>query len=121
MLPAVHRLRDGDGFRSATKLGRRVSSRRLVVHLRLPNPTSGSRGEIPASKVGFVVGRQVGPAVVRNVTKRRLRHLMRERIDGLPQGCTLVVRAKPSAAGASSRALGGELDRALSRLELDLP
>ena len=120
MLPAAYRLRDGDGFRSATRRGTRASSRRLVVHLRLPE-TESDEGERSPSKVGFVVGRQVGTAVVRNVTKRRLRHIVRDRLDQLPAGSTLVVRAKPSAAGVSSVELRGDLDRAMARLELDVP
>jgi ribonuclease P protein component len=66
-------------------------------------------------RVGFVVSRAVGPAVVRNRVKRRLRHLMRERVAGLEPGTLVVVRAQPAAAGASSAELGAELDRCLAR------
>jgi len=66
--------------------------------------------------VGFVVAKSVGPAVTRNRVKRRLRHMMRERIQALPGGSMLVVRALPASAGASSRDLAGELDRCLDRV-----
>lgn len=67
------------------------------------------------AKVGFVVSKQVGSAVVRNRVKRRLRHLSRERLADLPAGSTLVVRALPVSASATSGRLRSDLDRALSR------
>ena len=66
--------------------------------------------------MGFVVSRAVGSAVVRNRTKRRLRHLVRARVDQLPAGSVIVVRAQPAAATASTAALGEAMDVALRRL-----
>jgi ribonuclease P protein component len=66
--------------------------------------------------VGFVVSKAVGGAVIRNQVKRRLRHLMRDRLHRLPQGSLLVVRANPPAASARSEHLAAELDAALVRL-----
>jgi ribonuclease P protein component len=65
--------------------------------------------------VGFVVSRTVGPAVVRNRVLRRLRHLMAARLDRLPGGSLVVVRAFAPAAAAPSDALGSALDRALDQ------
>ena len=76
----------------------------------------GTRSADEAPRVGFVVSRTVGGAVGRNAVRRRLRHLMRERLHLLPPGSTLVVRALPAAAGASSAELGEDLDAALRRL-----
>lgn len=66
------------------------------------------------SRAGFVVSKAVGPAVVRNKVRRRLRHLVRERLADLPPGSTLVVRALPAAAEATYQRLGADLDDALS-------
>lgn len=66
--------------------------------------------------MGFVVSKAVGPAVTRNRVKRRLRHLMRERVAGLADGSLLVVRAQPAAASATYADLGEELDRCLARV-----
>jgi ribonuclease P protein component len=68
------------------------------------------------ARVGFVVGKIVGPAVVRNRVRRRLRHLVAERLTGLPPGTLLVVRATPPAAMASHAELGHALDSALARM-----
>jgi ribonuclease P protein component len=76
----------------------------------------GTRSAGEAPRVGFVVSRTVGGAVGRNVVRRRLRHLMRERLHLLPPGSTIVVRALPAAAGASSAELGADLDAALRGL-----
>ena len=56
-----------------------------------------SPAPLPAStaRIGFVVSKAVGPAVTRNLVKRRLRHLCRERVADLPPGSLLVLRALP--------------------------
>jgi ribonuclease P protein component len=66
--------------------------------------------------VGFVVSKAVGPAVTRNLVKRRLRHLARERTARIPAEGMLVVRALPPAADATYDELARELDRCLERL-----
>ena len=74
-----------------------------------------ARADLPP-RVGFVVSKAVGNAVVRNRTKRRLRALMAARLRGLPLGSDLVIRANPVAAQANSAELGAELDRMLQRV-----
>lgn len=61
------------------------------------------------------MSKAVGGAVVRNRVKRRLRHLVAERLDLLPPGSMLVVRALPAAAEADYATLGRDLDAALKR------
>lgn len=90
----------------------------MVVHLAIRNvdkPTSQPEGREPV-RVGFVVSKAVGTAVTRNRVKRRLRHLMRERVPVLGDGSLVVVRALPPAAEASYADLGVELDRCLARV-----
>jgi ribonuclease P protein component len=67
-------------------------------------------------RVGLVVSKGVGGSVVRHRVSRQLRHLLRDRLDRLPAGSRLVVRAAPAAASASSAALGVDLDAALARV-----
>jgi ribonuclease P protein component len=92
--------------------GHRAGGRLLVVHL-----LSGSVPDAPV-RAGFVVSKAVGPAVTRNLVKRRLRHLFRELLadqDALPDSAMLVVRALPPAASASYTELRAELERCLGR------
>jgi ribonuclease P protein component len=72
-------------------------------------------------RVGFVVGAAVGAAVTRNRVKRRLRHLMRSRIDRLTGGSLCVIRALPPAGAADYRVLGRDLDAVLSNTVGDQP
>jgi ribonuclease P protein component len=74
---------------------------------------------VSAARAGLVVGRRVGPAVTRNLVKRRLREQLRVRLPGLPAGTLLVVRALPAASGASFERLGSALDGALAALVPD--
>ena len=108
MLERRHRLTSSAGFTTATRTGRRAGTRTLVAHL--------AAEPAPAPQVGFVVSKAVGNAVTRNRVKRRLRHLVRERLGALPPESLLVVRALPASAAASYLGLGRDLDTVLSRL-----
>ncbi|SCE74684.1 ribonuclease P protein component [Micromonospora purpureochromogenes] len=79
-----------------------------------PARVSGTETISAPTRAGFVVSKAVGPAVVRNKVRRRLRHLVRERLAALPEGSTLVVRALPAAAEANHLRLGADLDAAIA-------
>ena len=122
MLPQQSRMRRAEDFRRVLRTGRRAGGSVLTAHLLLPvgpGGTGGTPGEVPSSdpaKVGFVVSRAVGSAVVRNRVKRRLRELMRGRLASLPRGCLLVLRAHPAAASARQADLAADLDLVTGRL-----
>jgi ribonuclease P protein component len=82
-----------------------------VVHA---NQTDARAGLPP--RVGFVVSKGVGAAVVRNRTKRRLRALMAQRLNSVPAGTDLVIRANPLAAQADSQQLATDLDTLLPKV-----
>ncbi|MFL6105465.1 MAG: ribonuclease P protein component [Marmoricola sp.] len=113
MLSSTNRLTTADEFRHAVRRGRRLGGSLMVVHLVVPNVDKATS---EPARAGFVVAKSVGPAVTRNRVKRRLRHLVRERISSLPGGSMLVVRALPGSATATARDLGAELDRCLGRV-----
>jgi ribonuclease P protein component len=110
MLPATARLTRRVDFAAVVRRGRRSGRHLLVVHA-----LSTSDGLV---KAGFVVGKAVGGSVVRHRVQRRLRHVLRSRLEQLAPGTQLVVRAMPRSADASSAELAVELDTALRRLEL---
>jgi ribonuclease P protein component len=136
MLPAAHRLKRSVDFSTAVRAGRRSGKGAVVVHLTAPaeqEPTQAQSmasteeqtspvdaivipagSATPPSRAGFVVSKAVGNAVTRNTVKRRLRHLVAERLDLLPAGSTPVVRAQPSAAGRSYEKLASDLDGAIA-------
>jgi len=110
VLAVDHRLRDSDAFRRTVRFGRRAGSAALVTHLLVGEPS----GAEPA-RVGFVVSKAVGNAVVRNRVRRRLRHQVAPLLATLPAASELVVRALPASAGMDSAELGAELARCLER------
>jgi len=91
MLPAPARLRRRAEF-AATTRGRRTGRPSLVLHVR---PTG------QPARAGFIVSKAVGGAVVRNRTKRRLRHLVAPRLGQLR--ADVVIRALPPAAAQPDR------------------
>ena len=72
--------------------------------------------KLAPARIGLVVGKTVGPAVVRTRVKRRLRAVASARVRTLPPGALVVLRAGPAAADATSADLAADLDRALAKL-----
>ena len=115
MLPQQSRMRRPEDFRRVLRTGRRAGGSVVAGHLLLVGSAGPVRSGDPA-KVGFIVSRAVGSAVVRNRVKRRLRELMRRRVASLPGGCLLVLRAYPAAASARQEDLAADLDLVIGRL-----
>jgi ribonuclease P protein component len=67
-------------------------------------------------RFGLAVGKTVGPAVVRNRVKRRLREIFRRHKGLVPQGYDLFVRAVPASAAAPFAELLAAWKEAISRL-----
>ena len=114
MLPGRHRLRTAADFAAVFRGARgaggsRSGSRLMVVHA---NSTDARAGQ--PSRVGFVVSKAVGNAVVRNRTKRILRALMSSRMGQLPDGVDVVVRANADLPGTAASTVGQELDKLLA-------
>ncbi|WP_425310803.1 ribonuclease P protein component [Ammonicoccus fulvus] len=113
MLPGAFRLRSAQEFRRTIRSGVRAGRPTLVVSIHRPDPTS------TGVRVGFVVSKAVGNAVIRNRVKRRLRHLARPLLDVTPEGVRVVVRALPAAAAPDAeleRDLGGAWSSCLDKL-----
>jgi ribonuclease P protein component len=109
VLTRANRLTSSRLFSQSVRRGHRAGARTLVLHL---DPAAG----VEEPQVGLVVSKAVGPAVTRNLVKRRLRHLARERVSLLPGSAVLVVRALPAAADAPYGSLEQDFDQALDRI-----
>ena len=104
-----------------------IRSRRTYADLRKPSG-KGRSGPVSVSFVGrtgwtrpevaFAVSRKVGGAVERNLLRRRMRSILRERSSGLPSGAYLV-RCDPAGAALDFHelkvAMSHALDKATSR------
>lgn len=73
-------------------------------------------GEQRPARFGFIVSKQVGSAVTRNTVRRRLKSLCAAAVADVPAGADIVVRAFPSAAGASFAELGEDIAHSLRRV-----
>ncbi len=96
MLPRARRLRRSADFAATLRQGARAGTPSVVVHVAIHDNDPPEE-----ARVGFVVSKAVGNAVVRNRVKRRLRHL----VVTLPShvGSAVVVRALPPAASEPQR------------------
>lgn len=122
MLPRPHRLRASAEFRQIISSGKRVRGKYLLLHLTTRDaPDQHQSGHTTAGavaapvKIGFIVSKAVGNAVVRNRTKRRLRHIVGDRLDQLEAAAGVVVRALPQSGTATFAQLSDDFDRILKK------
>lgn len=108
MLPTNNRLRDSADFSAVLRSRRsgRAAGPRLVV-------TASSSSAVD-HRVGLVVSKAVGNAVVRNRTKRVLRHRMATLLPTMPDHTDVVIRATPAAGTVGADQLRHDLDRLLA-------
>lgn len=81
---AVVALSSKKSLRRLTETGDRVRSRSLSLVYRLDD-------SLDTINVAYSVGKKVGKAVIRNKVKRRLRSLVREHSNQMPNGDYLVM------------------------------
>lgn len=110
MLPARYRMTRSTEFSTTVSHGVRSAHPDLVLHADCdPADESGPR-------IGLVVSKAVGNAVVRHRVARRLRHVARGVLDELDGRDRLVIRALPSAGAAVSLKLDRQLRHGLDRV-----
>lgn len=129
MLPEEHRLRSTFLFGETVRRGRKKGSRTAVVYVyegQFEGPGAGRPSAAPVTaggpRVGLVVSKAVGNAVTRHAVSRRLRHTAGRVLDDAEMAGTLrpdlsiVLRALPAAATATSGELERDVRHALRRL-----
>lgn len=67
-------------------------------------------------RVAFAVSRKVGGSVTRHRVTRRLRHIIFDNIEMVPNGTRILVRAYPRAADVSFAELASDVSRLISRV-----
>lgn len=112
MLPSPLRMRSSLDFQHAVRLGTRAGRPTVVVHARRVDVSDVAPDS--CVRVGLIVSKAVGNAVVRSRVKRRLRHLALPLIDECTIPVHIVVRALPAAADESAD-LAGDLAGAWRR------
>ena len=84
MLPAAQRLRKNEEFRTVYKHGRENVHPLAVLYVM--RRTGSLAAQSPGRRIGFVVSKKQGGAVVRNRIKRRLREAVRLCLPELKPG-----------------------------------
>lgn len=108
MLAPEARLRKSAEIAEVLRSGKRLPSRLIVIHIAVV-------ADLP-KRVAFAVGKSVGNSVERHRLTRQLRHIMRTHLSKFPAGSQVVVRALPSAKGATFTQLQESVDFALTKL-----
>ena len=110
MLPRAHRLTKSGEYARVRRQGRSRAHPLLIL---VVAPHGGE-----TTRVGIVVGKKIGTAVVRNRVKRLLREAVRARLNVLPPGYDIVLVARQEAAGARLGDITTALDVLLQRERL---
>ena len=106
MLATRNRLRTASDFSTTVRSGVRNGRRNVVLY------AAAIAADEP-SRIGFIVSKGVGNAVVRNLVKRRLREAGAASLREYGTGFAIVVRALPASAAASWDQLLADYNAAL--------
>lgn len=71
------------------------------------------RNQLERTRYGISTGRRIGPAVVRNRVRRRLRTILRGLDERIDRGWDVLLVARPAAGAASQAEVGAALERLL--------
>jgi ribonuclease P protein component len=93
VLARRNRITRGADYKATLRRGRRIRARHVIVSVEV-------RPQGEPARFGFIVSRNVGGAVVRNLVRRRLKAICRQRLLDIPS-CDVVIRALPASSGAS--------------------
>jgi ribonuclease P protein component len=118
VLATRNRLRTSTDFSTTVRSGVRNGRRNVVLY------AAAIAADEP-SRIGFIVSKGVGNAVVRNLVKRRLREAGAASLREYGTGFAIVVRALPASATASWDQLladyNAALESTMNRLGSRLP
>jgi ribonuclease P protein component len=106
VLATRNRLRTATDFSTTVRSGVRNGRRNVVLY------AAAIAADEP-SRIGFIVSKGVGNAVVRNLVKRRLREAGAASLREYGTGFAIVVRALPASASASWDQLLSDYNAAL--------
>ena len=107
MLAKANRITAGSDYKAIVRKGYRVSGSRTVMYLRRSPVASPAR-------FGFIVAKNVGGAVTRNLVRRRMKAAAYSLVSELEPGTDVVIRALPGAVSMPWSALRAEITDALA-------
>jgi ribonuclease P protein component len=116
--PRSLRLRRASEFNLVKTAGKSWTGRYLVVAVL--KRTNADSSMSPA-KIGIITSRRVGPAVIRNRIRRRIREIFRYHQHQIQQGTWIVTIARASATKAAFAELEQDWLRLLGRASILAP
>lgn len=117
MLPAEQRLRTNRDFRRIYARGRSHAHPLAVLHVLWR--TGDDADAAPGRRIGFVVSKKQGGAVIRNRIKRRLREAVRLRLNDLREGAfDMIVVGRTRAKTAEWREVQAAIEELLRRANM---
>lgn len=111
MIPRANRLRDSTEFRNISRTGIKYRSPSFVI--------SAKKSHSELGRFGFVVPKRVGNAVIRNLTKRRLRSICLEVMKTKPN-LDVVIRAEKPILEMDFDQLSADISKAVDSLVVKL-
>ena len=107
VLAKTNRVLSAADFKSSVRRGRRVNTGHAVLYV-------SDRDSSAPTRFGFIVGKNVGGAVTRNLVRRRLRSIGRELLVDNATGRDLVIRALPGVEQLAWDTLHSEISDAVN-------
>jgi ribonuclease P protein component len=117
-LPKPHRLRRRKDFQQVYQYGKRHQGVHLTLRsLRhLPDPTTEN---LPATRFGISISQKVSKkAVVRNLLKRQLKAALRQLLQQIIGGWSIVIIVQPALQGCEYVEILRELEQLLAAAEV---
>jgi ribonuclease P protein component len=108
VLAKTNRIVRANDYRAVVRRGTRFPAPHTLSYIRV---NSGQE----SARFGFIVGKTVGSAPVRNLVRRRLKAAAFELLAEVPAGADVVIRALPNSAQASWATLHQEISNAVHR------
>jgi ribonuclease P protein component len=108
VLAKANRIVRANDYRAVVRRGTRFPAPHILTYVRI---TPGDS----AKRFGFIVGKTVGSAPVRNTVRRRLKAAAFELLSEVPAGADVVIRALPASAQAPWSTLHHEISQAIHR------
>jgi ribonuclease P protein component len=107
--PRERRLRSSGEFRHVREKGKSRGGRYIVMNVAQAYVKAGApEGDPQPARFGFITSRKVGPAVSRNLVRRRLREVTRLHLPQVRPGIWVVIVARYTAAQANYHSLQEE-------------
>ena len=114
MLAHLNRITSGSDYQGVVRRGVRVVGAHTVLYVRKSAVEPPGDVGTPV-RFGFIVAKNVGNAVRRNLVRRRLKAVTFGLLALVPPGTDVVIRALPTARDAAWQTLHDEVQRSLSR------